>query len=125
MAAGNWMPELVELAGGRNLFGRAGEHSPWLDFDEVRRADPDVVIAFPCGFPLEKVTREAHLLTSLPGFSDLKAARSGCIYLADGNRLFNRPGPGLVETLEALSEILHPDLFRFGHEGVGWIRLSG
>jgi iron complex transport system substrate-binding protein len=125
MAAGNWMPELVELAGGRNLFGRAGEHSPWLDFDEVRRADPDVVIAFPCGFPLEKVTREAHLLTSLPGFSNLKAARSGCVYLADGNRLFNRPGPGLVETLEALSEILHPDLFRFGHEGVGWIRLSG
>lgn len=125
MAAGNWMPELVELAGGRNLFGRAGEHSPWLDFENLRRADPDVVIAFPCGFPLEKVAREAHRLTSLPGFSDLTAARSGRVFLADGSRLFNRPGPGLVETLEVLSEILHPDLFRFGHEGVAWRRLSG
>jgi len=125
MAAGNWMPELVELAGGRNLFGRAGQHSPWLDFDEVRRADPDVVIAFPCGFPLEKVAREAHRLTNLPGFADLTAARFGRVYLADGNRLFNRPGPGLVETVEALSEILRPDLFRFGHESVAWMRLSG
>ena len=57
--------------------------------------------------------------------AELSAARSGRVYLADGNQLFNRPGPRLVETLEALSEILHPDLFRFGHEGVAWMRLPG
>ena len=55
MAAGNWMPELVEMAGGENVFGRAGAHSPWLAWEDLREADPDVVVFFPCGFSLDRV----------------------------------------------------------------------
>jgi iron complex transport system substrate-binding protein len=123
MAAGNWMPELVEMAGGENLFGAAGAHSPWLSWEALRAADPDVLVVFPCGFPLERVEREIGLLTSLPGWSGLPAARSGRVYLAEANQYFNRPGPRLAETLEILAEMLHPGTFAFGHERTAWKRL--
>ncbi len=124
MTAGNWMPEIVALAGGRNLFGTRGRHSPLLAWESVRDADPDSLIVFPCGYPLARVEAEADLLTGLDGFEALAAARAGRVFLADGNQLFNRPGPRIVETLEAVAEMLHPELFRFGHEGRSWRRLS-
>ncbi|MFY9549803.1 MAG: cobalamin-binding protein [Thermoanaerobaculia bacterium] len=124
MAAGNWMPELVALAGGENLFGAAGRHSPWLDWVEVAAADPDVLVAFPCGFSLARTVEEAGILPALPGWDRLRAVRDGRVFLADGNAYFNRPGPRLVETLEILAEILHPTHFGFGHEGTGWTRLG-
>jgi len=120
MGAGNWMPELVALAGGRPLFGRAGEHSPWLDWEELRRADPDVLAVLPCGFSLERVARELGPLRAQPGWRDLRAVREGRVYLLEGNQYFNRPGPRLVESLEILAEILHPETFRFGHAGTAW-----
>ena len=123
MAAGNWMPELVAMAGGDNLFGTAGAHSPWMSWEDLRAADPDVLIVFPCGFPLARVEREIGLLTSLPGWDETSAALSGRVYLAEGNQYFNRPGPRLAETLEILAEILQPGTFAFGHEGSGWKRL--
>jgi iron complex transport system substrate-binding protein len=122
MAAGNWMPELVEMAGGENVFGTAGAHSPWLSWDALRECDPEVLVVFPCGFPLERVEREIGLLTSLPGFRELSAAAAGRVYLAEANQYFNRPGPRLAETLEILAEILHPEAFAFGHEGRAWKR---
>jgi iron complex transport system substrate-binding protein len=125
MAAGNWMPELVELAGGENLFGKAGEHSPWLAWEDLRAADPDVVILFPCGFSIERLRREISLVTKLPGWKDLQAVASGRVFLAEGNQLFNRPGPRLVETLEATAEMIHPELFSPALEsGAAWQRLS-
>ena len=63
MAAGNWMPELVEMAGGNNLFGERGRHSPWMTWDELSARDPDVIIAMPCGFDLQRTAREMHWLT--------------------------------------------------------------
>jgi iron complex transport system substrate-binding protein len=123
MAAGNWMPELVEMAGGVNLFGRAGRHSPWLSWEQLRAADPDRIVLFPCGFSLERLRYEIDLVTRLPGWRTLSAARSRQVFLAEGNQLFNRPGPRLVETLEALAEMLHPELFPFGLEGSAWERL--
>jgi iron complex transport system substrate-binding protein len=124
MTAGNWMPELIAMAGGTDLFGTAGSHSAWMGWDELRAADPDVLVAFPCGFPLERVRREIGLVTSLPGWSRLRAVAAGRVYLVEGNQYFNRPGPRLVETLEILAEILHPERFAFGHEGKGWLRPS-
>lgn len=124
MAAGNWMPELVEMAGGVDLFGAAGRHSAWLSWDTLRSADPDVLVVFPCGFPLERVQREVGLLTERPGWDDLSAVREGRVFLAEANQYFNRPGPRLAETLEILAEILHPGTFAFGHEGPGWTRLA-
>jgi iron complex transport system substrate-binding protein len=119
MASGNWMPELVELAGGRNLFGKAGEHSPWMTFEELKKADPDVIVISPCGFDLARTAKEAAPLLKSPAWKKLRAVKEARVYLADGNQYFNRPGPRVVESLEILAEILHPGL-SFGHEGRGW-----
>ena len=122
LGAGNWVPELVAKAGGEPLFGTPGGHSRRLEPAELAAADPDVILAAPCGYPLSRTAREARLLTHRPGWRDLAAVRAGRVFLADGNRYFNRPGPGLAETLEILAEVLHPEVFEFGHEGTGWLR---
>ncbi len=123
MAAGNWVPELVELAGGRNLFGEAGEHSPWLDWQTLRDADPDVIIVLPCGFDIPRSRAELPALTSQAGFAELHAVRGGRVYLSDGNQYFNRPGPRLLDSLQILCEILQPEHFEADLEGTGWSRL--
>jgi iron complex transport system substrate-binding protein len=120
MAAGNWMPELVALAGGTNVFGEIGRHSPWLEWQALRAADPDVIVVLPCGFDLARTRSEMAPLAAQPGFGELRAVRSGRIYLTDGNQYFNRPGPRLVESLEILAEILHPEEFEAKHLGTGW-----
>ena len=120
MAAGNWMPELVELAGGVSLFGTAGEHSPWMSLGDLAARDPDWILVIPCGFDLARTRSEMASLASRPEWRRLRAVRSGHVALGDGNQFFNRPGPRLVESLEILAEILHPDDFSFGHFGAGW-----
>lgn len=113
MTAGNWIPEMIELAGGECLFSRAGEHSPWIDPAEVARANADVVIVFPCGFPIERTLADLPLLDA--------GLRGAPIFVADGNQFFNRPGPRIVESVEILAEIIHPDLFDYGHRGRAWV----
>jgi len=120
MAAGNWVPELVELAGGRNLFGAVGEHSPWLEWDAVRAADPDAIVAMPCGFDVARTRGEMAALERRPGWEALRAVRAGRVAVVDGHQFFNRPGPRLVESAEILAEILHPGACDFGHRGKGW-----
>jgi iron complex transport system substrate-binding protein len=123
MAAGNWMPELVEMAGGVNLFGEAGKHSPWMTWEELHAKDPDVIVMLPCGYDMERTLGELSILSSKPGWNHLRAVEDQQVYVTDGNQYFNRPGPRLVESLEILAEILHPEVFHFGHEGRGWQRL--
>jgi iron complex transport system substrate-binding protein len=120
MAAGNWMPELIPIAGGVSLFGEAGRHSPWMSWEQLAAADPEVIVVAPCGFELPRSEREIGALTAHPGWNDLRAVRGGRVYLADGNRHFNRPGPRIVETLEILCEILHPEIFPPRFRGSGW-----
>lgn len=120
MAAGNWMPELVEMAGGVNLFGEAGKHSPWMTWDQLVQWDPEVILVQPCGFDIKRSREEIPALMRKPEWSQLRAVRSRRVYLTDGNQYFNRPGPRLVESLEILAEVLHPTMFRFGHQGSGW-----
>ena len=122
MPAGNWIPELVELAGGRSLISEAGKHSPWMTWDDLVSADPDFVAIMPCGFGIERTKQELHLLTEHPNWPDLKAVRNGNVFLTDGNQYFNRPGPRVVESAEILAEILHGPAIDFGHEGTGWVR---
>jgi iron complex transport system substrate-binding protein len=122
MAAGNWMPEMVAMAGGRNLFGVAGQHSPWMKFEELIAADPDLILAAPCGFDLTRTIAEMPTLTRHPEWRALRAVRERRVFLADGNQYFNRPGPRIAESLEILAEMVHPELFSFGHEGSGWRR---
>ena len=120
MAAGNWVPELVEMAGGLNLFGEAGAHSPWMQWRDLVDADPDVILIAPCGFDLERTESEMYWLTNRPEWPKLQAVRAGRVYVADGNQFFNRPGPRVVESLQILAEILHPQIFEPKLAGAAW-----
>lgn len=123
MAGGNWMPELIEAAGGESLFATPGQHSPWLEWSALAEADPDVILVLPCGFTIPQSLADIPLLTARPEWRELKAVREGRVFVIDGHHYFNRPGPRLVESAEMIAEILHPRLFGFGHEGSGWVRL--
>jgi iron complex transport system substrate-binding protein len=103
MPTANWMPELVEMAGAENV--------AWHTWEDLVAADPDIILAMPCGFGLERAASEMHWLTGRVGWHALRAVRDGRVFVADGNQYFNRPGPRLVESLEILAGIAHPDLF--------------
>lgn len=124
MAAGNWMPELVAMAGGENLFGRAGEHSGRLELDALIASDPDLILVAPCGFNMRRTLAELPALDARPGWSAMRAVRERRVFVAEGSQYFNRPGPRIAESLEILAEIVHPELFHFGHEGSGWQRAA-
>jgi iron complex transport system substrate-binding protein len=124
MAGGNWMPELIELAGGRSLFAQAGQHSDWLEWATLVEADPEVILLLPCGFKIAQTIRDLNLLTENPAWPNLRAVKEGRVYLIDGHHFFNRPGPRLVESAEIVAEILHPERLSFGHRGTGWISIS-
>jgi len=124
MAAGNWVPELIELAGGENLFGKAGLHSPWMSWEDLAASDPDVIVTAPCGFDLERTRREMYWLRERPEWQTLRAVQAGEVYLADGNQYMNRPGPRIVESLQIFAEILHPELFEPKLRDLAWERLT-
>jgi iron complex transport system substrate-binding protein len=107
MTAGNWVPELVEIAGGTPLLCEAGKHSPWLEWDQLIAADPDAIFVMPCGFSSERIRQELHLLESHDRWLELKAPQKGNVFVVDGHQFFNRPGPRLVESAEILAKHLH------------------
>jgi iron complex transport system substrate-binding protein len=110
-AAGHWVPEMVELAGGADGLGIKGEPSVPIEWDRVLHYAPEVIILMPCGFDVERTVRELPLVTRLPGWSDLPAVQRGRVYAVNGSAYFNRSGPRLVDGLELLAKILHPELF--------------
>ncbi len=120
MAAGNWVPELVELAGGHNLLGEAGKHSPWMSMQDLIESDPDKIIVMPCGFDIPRIKKEMNPLLKSEEFMNLRAVKANEVYITDGNQYFNRPGPRIVESLEIFAEIFHPSKFYFDLEGSGW-----
>ena len=124
MTAGNWVPELVTLAGGIDTLGADGSHSPRITIEAVAAADADAIVLMPCGYDLPRTAADGRALLADPAWAGLRAVRAGAVYATDGNAFFNRPGPRLVESLEILAEILHPAHFGFGHEGTGWARLT-
>ena len=123
MHTGNWVPELVDVAGGTNLFGESGTHSGSLTVADLVAADPDVVAIMPCGFDIDRSRREMSPLTSRPEWPQLAAVRNERVFTADGNQYFNRPGPHVVESAEILAELLHPEAVDLRHRGTGWIPL--
>ncbi|MFO1007591.1 MAG: cobalamin-binding protein [Planctomycetaceae bacterium] len=121
MSAGNWVPELVEAAGGLSVVGEAGKHSPWLSWEELVSTAPEVLVFMPCGFDLNRTCEEAKALLTEPRWSQLPAVPSGRVYAVDGNQYFNRPGPRLVDSAEMLAEIFHqPELVA----GMGWRKIG-
>jgi iron complex transport system substrate-binding protein len=121
MSGGHWMPELIADAGGISLFGETGQSSPWITWKDVAKADPDVIVVAPCGYDIEVTRREVRPLVSYEVWQELRAVRTGQVFLADGNAYFNRPGPRLVESAEILAEIMHPAVADFGHRGKGFV----
>lgn len=132
MGAGGWIPELIEIAGGIPVLGEIGTPCPYLQWEEVRRADPDIIVIMPCGFDLERTRQEASVLSDRREWRELKAVKNGRVFITDGNAYFNRPGPRLLDSLEILAEIVHsgsghevfpalaePVRFDFGHRGRG------
>jgi iron complex transport system substrate-binding protein len=120
MAAGNWVPELVELAGGFDVLGAAGEHSPWTSWDRLVEKDPDILVIMPCGFGIDRARQEIKPLMKKPEWHALQSVNNNRVFLVDGHHYFNRPGPRLVESLEILAEIFHPEMFDFEQKMTGW-----
>jgi iron complex transport system substrate-binding protein len=111
MVAGHWVPGIVERAGGEYGLADAGEHSRPREWAHVRDYDPEVLVVGPCGFGVEETLAHAGEVTGREGWERLAAVRSGRAYAMDGHHLLNRSGPRLVDSLEALAALLHPDLF--------------
>jgi iron complex transport system substrate-binding protein len=109
--SGHWGPELVALAGGADPVGRAGEDAAQVSWDEVRAASPEVLVIACCGFDVARTRRDLPILRAYPGFGELPAAQTGEVWVVDGSAYFSRPGPRLVDSLELLAPLIHPELW--------------
>jgi iron complex transport system substrate-binding protein len=107
-SSGHWTPELVRIAGGHDVLGRAGERSRTLEWTEVTTSGADVAVIACCGYDVERTSGELPLLARVPGWARLPAVRDGRVYVIDGSQYFSRPGPRLVDGLEILAHALHP-----------------
>jgi iron complex transport system substrate-binding protein len=107
--AGHWVPEMVALAGGFDVLGQPGEPSAKIEWRQVIEARPEVILLMPCGFDVRRTVKESTPLRSLPGWEQLPAVRYGNVYAMNGSAYFSRPGPRLVNGLEILARIIHPE----------------
>lgn len=123
-AAGRWVPELIEMASGDNLMGLMGEPSQEISAEQLMAAQPQILIVSPQGLALDEIEKAMETLTQLVGWDSLPAVKKQQVYLVDSLSYLGRPGPRLVESLEILGEIIHPEVFDFGHEGTGWKRFT-
>jgi iron complex transport system substrate-binding protein len=111
MVAGHWIPEMVELAGGEYGLEEAGGRSRPREWDEIREYDPERLVVAPCGFGVDQTMANLDDLTDRPGWADLTAVQEGHAHVLDGHHYVNRPGVRLVDTLEYLAGLLHPEAF--------------
>ena len=124
MAAGNWTPELVHYAGGENVFGQVGSHSPWLSWEELHAADPDVLVLSPCGFTLERTLKDVPILQRHPLWQSLHAVQNGRVYAIDGNQYLNRSGPRLVESAELLARVIWDREVEIAVDEQAWMQVK-
>ena len=123
MFAGNWVPEIVNIAGGIDLFGKAGHHSEWSEYEELYSKDPDKIIFMPCGYTIERTESELKELIQHNKWNNLKAVKEGQIYLTDGNQYFNRPGPRLLDSIKIMDDIIK-DENTHSLRGTGWKKIG-
>ncbi len=109
---GHWNPQLVELAGGTDPIGRAGQPSRRVTWEEIGAADPDLIVLALCGIPRQRAVRETAALAAKQDWNRLRAVREGRVVTVDGKAYFSRPGPRIVDSLEMLAAIVHPELYR-------------
>jgi iron complex transport system substrate-binding protein len=109
-AGGHWVPEMIEIAGGTDAVARPGDHSNRLTWDQIAAADPDVIVAMPCGFDEAGARAQIEGIAHIPEWWSLRAVREGRVYPVDANGCFSRPGPRLVDGVEQLAKIFHPSV---------------
>jgi len=124
MAAGNWTPELVDYAGGENVFGEVGLHSPWLSWEELQAEDPDVLVLSPCGFSIERTLQDIAILQEHPAWQSLRAVKNRRVYAIDGNQYLNRSGPRLVESAELLGRVIWGEQLGVEVDANGWMHID-
>jgi iron complex transport system substrate-binding protein len=117
---GHWLPEMIALAGGTPGLGTAHADSQRIGWGDIIAFAPEVIVVTPCGFDLERATAEAlRILPRHTGWEALPAVRNGRVYVVDGNAYYSRPGPRIVDSLELLAMLIHPDHFAgWGTAGV-------
>ncbi len=111
MTSGHWIPEMVELAGGRDELGSRGKPARKSNWEKIALFDPDKVLLMPCGFDLPRCVSEEKYLERRPEWRGLRAVKAGEVYALDGNSYYSRSGPRLVDGLEIMAKVLHPELF--------------
>ena len=121
---GHWVPEMVRLAGGVDGLGREGHPSVQATWAEIAAYDPEIVVLMLCGYHLEECVDEFSMTAMPPEWSKLAAVKSGEVYAVDGSSFYNRPGPRVVDGLEILAEILHPEVFPRAHGESDWRRVE-
>ena len=110
MVAGHWVPEMVEMAGGEDCLGNKEEMSFRVEWERVLEQQPEVIVVTPCGFDVKRTLEEVHLLTEREGWASLPAVQQGRVFVVDASAYFSRSGPRLVDGLEIMAEMLHPEL---------------
>jgi iron complex transport system substrate-binding protein len=108
---GHWNPELIALAGGEDGLGRVGARSEQVEWERVAAWQPEVMVIAACGFTEQRARQDEPLLRAYPGFAELPCARAGRVHFVDGAAYFSRPGPRLIDSLELLARLIHPDRF--------------
>jgi iron complex transport system substrate-binding protein len=106
-AGGHWVPEMIEIAGGIDALATPGSHSARLTWEQLQAADPDVIVAMPCGFDEAGARGQVETIAGRPEWQALRAVRDGRVYCVDANGCFSRPGPRLVDGIEQLARLIH------------------
>ena len=110
---GHWVPEMVELAGGEDGLGRKGKDSVRIPWPDIERWSPEILIVSPCGFDTEKAAGQAEQLLRQPGWATLPAVRKNNVFAVNANAYFARPGPRVIDGVELLAHLIHPELFKW------------
>ena len=110
-SAGHWVPEMVDIAGGIDGLAKVGQVSKKITWNMIQEYQPEIIILMPCGFTVERTLEELDLLYQRPGWNELPAIKEGRLFAVNGHAYFNRSGPRLVDGLEILAQIIHPEIF--------------
>ncbi|MBI2108368.1 cobalamin-binding protein [Candidatus Woesearchaeota archaeon] len=111
IVSGNWVPELIEIAGGTNIISSPGKHSPKIELKRILEEQPAKIVIAPCGFRVYQTMNDINLLALKPEWRKLNAVKNNEVYVVDGNSYFNRPSHRIVDSLEVLASVIHPGLF--------------
>ena len=125
MCGGHWVPEMVELAGGANCFGDKETGSFPLEWSQIMESQPEVIVLMPCGYDVKRGLQDLPLVSQREGWNSLPAVQNNRVYVIDASAYTSRSGPRLVEGLEILAEMIHPELFSGMIPESGALRLNG